>query len=351
MANDLAPEASNPHDPGRLGRRIRGHVGPDHRRDDLHGAGVPLLPDVGRPAGQRTSETLDVQLSLSRCGEGTANLYSASSTFLNVGFHLYSDCEVDRQGRGTTDWATWTATRDERLDNAILAYGVTGGIGDRDVIRYAGADLHADRGAGHPGATGGRSGSTCSTMPPATPSSWASATHAGSTAFTNPTVAQVEIDGRQAILVTLFVPQEGARGDEVGELIYYRTLDPPIPADQHVGGHDRSLRSLPSERRRDVLDRKRRHVARGAHLALRQLDVPVREELVGHLAQEVAMMLSRPRACRRCGRRTTAPRARRSPRTWRPGQPSSRPSGRSASRNRQASLESVPGRDKAGLMG
>jgi hypothetical protein len=34
------------------------------------------------------------------------------------------------------------------------------------------------------------------------------------------------IDGRHAILVTLFVPGEGARGAEAGELIYYRTYGP-----------------------------------------------------------------------------------------------------------------------------
>jgi hypothetical protein len=44
-----------------------------------------------------------------------------------------------------------------------------------------------------------------------------------SVAFTNPTMELVEIDGRDALLVTLFVPQEGASGLEAGQLLYYRT--------------------------------------------------------------------------------------------------------------------------------
>ena len=50
-------------------------------------------------------------------------------------------------------------------------------------------------------------------------------TDAGSTAFTNPAVTQIEIGGRPAIVVALFVPQEGARGGEEGALIYYRFVD------------------------------------------------------------------------------------------------------------------------------
>ena len=49
-------------------------------------------------------------------------------------------------------------------------------------------------------------------------------THAGSTAFANPTIGQVEIDGHRVIVVTLFLPQEGARDHESGEVIYYRTI-------------------------------------------------------------------------------------------------------------------------------
>ena len=48
--------------------------------------------------------------------------------------------------------------------------------------------------------------------------------HGGTVSFGNPTIELVEISGRRAIVVTLFVPQEGARSGEAGELIYYKDI-------------------------------------------------------------------------------------------------------------------------------
>ena len=49
-------------------------------------------------------------------------------------------------------------------------------------------------------------------------------THAGSVSFANPSINQVEINGRQAILVTLYLFTEGAAAGEDEELLYYRDL-------------------------------------------------------------------------------------------------------------------------------
>ena len=46
-------------------------------------------------AGSRM-KTFEAPNSLSICAEGTPNLYQASSTFLDVGFHFYDGCELDR---------------------------------------------------------------------------------------------------------------------------------------------------------------------------------------------------------------------------------------------------------------
>jgi hypothetical protein len=54
-------------------------------------------------------------------------------------------------------------------------------------------------------------------------------THAGSVAFANPTIEQIEIGGQKVILVALFLPGEGARGAEAGQPIYYRTYEPVGP--------------------------------------------------------------------------------------------------------------------------
>ena len=171
------------------------------------------------------SRSFEVPWRLSTCAEGTPNLYSASSTFVDVGFHFYDGCIVDRQARGSTDWTTWTAARQPVLEGAVRIHGVEGGVGDRDVIDFQGAtltmieaqvvneDWRTWRVFLHDAATGKAE-------------QLEFRTHAYSTAFTNPTIDEVEIDGRRALVVTLFVPQEGAAGDEAGQLIYYRILEP-----------------------------------------------------------------------------------------------------------------------------
>jgi hypothetical protein len=139
----------------------------------------------------------------------------------DVGFHYYRDCTHDRQARGTSDWTSWSPVRQPALDQAIEALGGTGGIGDRDTLTFEGVDF---------------------TIVEAqlVNEDWTTwrlflldetgdverldvRSHSGSVAFTNPTMELVEIDGRDALLVTLFVPQEGASGLEAGQLLYYRT--------------------------------------------------------------------------------------------------------------------------------
>jgi hypothetical protein len=174
-------------------------------------------------AGSR-AKTFEAPNSLSICAEGTPNLYQASSTFLDVGFHFYDGCELDRQAHGTTDWSSWNATPEPALEAAVRAHGVEGGVGDRDVIDHKSADLTLIEGQAvlgdwrtwrvflYDAAIGDAE-------------QLAFRTDAGSTAFTNPTIEAIDVDGQAAIVVTLFVPQEGAHGGEAGELIYYRILD------------------------------------------------------------------------------------------------------------------------------
>ncbi len=152
------------------------------------------------------------------------------------GFHY--GCETARQARGVTDWVTWTADTVPLLDRAALFQGYRGLIGDRDVIEYSGHaftflesqfvqddwrtfrilmyddDLGAEDRAGFPAA-------------PAVPPSIHVFvfTHLGSSAFTNFSISEVTLDGHRVLVMGVFIPQEGARGDEAGQLIYYRLLD------------------------------------------------------------------------------------------------------------------------------
>lgn len=168
------------------------------------------------------SKTLDAPRRLSSCAEGTPNLYAASSTWLDVGFHHYRDCTHDRQARGTSDWTSWSPARQPALDRTVEALGGEGGIGDRDTLTFDGIDFTIVE-------------AQLANM------DWATwrvflldetgaaerldvRSHGGAVAFTNPTMELVEIEGQRALLVTLFVPQEGSPG-EAGELIYYRILE------------------------------------------------------------------------------------------------------------------------------
>jgi hypothetical protein len=171
-----------------------------------------------------SSKTFEAPRELSDCAEGTPNLYSASNTLVEAGFHFNASCDLDRQARGTTDWSSWTPSERPLLDRAVLLQGVMGGVGDRDVLNFKGFEFTFIEGQ-------------------LIRDDWSSwriflyddfkvgaeqldiRTHAGSVAFSNPTIAQIEIDRQQAILVTLFIPQEGAAGAEAGELVYYRTCE------------------------------------------------------------------------------------------------------------------------------
>ncbi|WP_396171630.1 T9SS type A sorting domain-containing protein [Flavobacterium sp.] len=171
-----------------------------------------------------TEKTYDASRTFSSCAEGTPNIYSASSTFIDVGFHYYKNCDVDRQARGTlTNFNSWTCNTQNQLDNALLFYGLKGNIGDRDAIDFEGYKFALIEGQAIKGDFG----------------SWKSyiydyqtgnaeplniITAKGSTAFANPTISNLTINGKKSLVMTFFVPSEGAMSGEAGELIYYKNL-------------------------------------------------------------------------------------------------------------------------------
>ena len=165
----------------------------------------------------------DVPITMPACGEGTPSIDAASSKRVDLGFHYHGGCERDREATGTTDWTDWrSAARPER-DEALTDLGVAGHVGDRDTISFHGHELMLIEGQ----------------RVLDDPSSWRTflyddetrsaeelhfRTHAGSVAVSNPTIERIEIAGRQAILVTLYVLSEGAHREEDGPLLFYRWL-------------------------------------------------------------------------------------------------------------------------------
>ena len=169
------------------------------------------------------SKSYDAPMVFSTCANGTPNLYSASSTSCDVGFHYFKNCDVDRQARATCNWSSWNATKQTGLDNAILYWGIQGNIGDRDgKARFRGYDFGMIEGQ----YTKNDFGSwRCFLYDYQTGNADQLSIHTdgGSVAFGNPTIELVTFNGQSAVVIGLFMFSEGVRGgDPAGELIYYR---------------------------------------------------------------------------------------------------------------------------------
>jgi hypothetical protein len=193
------------------------------------------------------AKTFDAQRLLSECAEGTPNLYSASSTHLEFGFHFNYQCEVDQQARGESDWVSWTAAQDVLLNRAAWLQGYVGSVGDRDAIDFEGhrftfleaqfvlGDWRTFRVLLYDDGVGARDrdvidnppdpASKFPDIPPEPPSTYVGIwTHEGSRSMTNLTISDVTLDGRRALVVAVFIPGENDTS-EAGELIYYRFID------------------------------------------------------------------------------------------------------------------------------
>jgi hypothetical protein len=168
--------------------------------------------------------------------EGTPNIYSVSlapdlaNSTVDVGFHYYMNADVDRQARGTlTNLGSaspgWTTRVESKLNRDLLASGdVHGNVGDRDHMMWFGRsyNLHEvqltkhDFGSWRVNLYDWSSG---------TATRLAVKTRLRSTSFANPTFTNLRSPrpgGRNAVVVTLFLPSEGAKSGEGGELIYYK---------------------------------------------------------------------------------------------------------------------------------
>ena len=193
---------------------------------------------AGRPAREFLAPR-----TLSACNEGTPSIRridldpDLDTSRIQLGLHYHRDCRVDRQALGTlTGFQAWTAATNPELDAAVeraaAAAGeqVRGNIGDRDHLRYLGTDYDLIEAQGrrgdfatwriylHDRATG-------------TAERLEVITHRGSTAFANPTATMLrDPEGRDALMVTLFLPMEGAAPGEAGSLLYVVPIGQAGPA-------------------------------------------------------------------------------------------------------------------------
>jgi hypothetical protein len=180
-------------------------------------------------AGQVT-RSFDAPRRLSSCAEGTPNIYGITlspdidHSTIDIGGHYWWNCDRDRQQRGSlTNFNSWTTSAQPNYDNALLYWGVGGNIGDRDQAGFRGYSFGLIEGQYTKGDFGSwrtfvydyQTGNADRTT---------IQTDAGSTAFANPTITALRApNGQPALVITLFIPSEGAGAGESGELIYYTT--------------------------------------------------------------------------------------------------------------------------------
>jgi hypothetical protein len=174
---------------------------------------------------------------LSSCNEGTPNIYAATlnpdvnHSIINVGFHYFSGCNVDRQATGTlTNFSTWKVQTDSNLNTLFTNLGtINGNVGDRDAFFYQGRpyslveaqSTRNDFGSWRPYLFDRTSNSLTSLTLD---------TDGGSTSFGNPTYTDLVLpSGTRGFIATQFIFSEGAAPGEAGPLFYYRSY-PTQPA-------------------------------------------------------------------------------------------------------------------------
>ena len=178
-----------------------------------------------------------VNRTLSSCNEGTPNIYAATldpdlgHSIINVGFHYFEGCDVDREAIGTlTNFSSWRTQADANLNALFAGLGTIGGnVGDRDALLYQGRPYSLVEAQ----STKNDFGTWRPYLFDRTANSLTRLqlnTHAGSTSFGNPTYTELTLPGGdRGFVSTQFIFSEGARGGEAGALFYYRRF-PTQPA-------------------------------------------------------------------------------------------------------------------------
>jgi hypothetical protein len=226
--------------------------------------------------GNSSDKKVVLNRTLSSCNEGTPNIYAATlnpdvnHSIINVGFHYFSGCNVDRQATGTlTNFSTWKVQTDSNLNTLFTNLGtINGNVGDRDALFYQGRPYSLVEAQ----STKNDFGSWRPYLFDRTSNSLTSLTldtDGGSTSFGNPTYTDLVLpSGTRGFIATQFIFSEGAAPGEAGPLFYYRSYPTPAcsrpdttkrsnhPAGKRLQGHQTLDRHHQGFRSRQCRDRK-----------------------------------------------------------------------------------------------
>jgi hypothetical protein len=185
-----------------------------------------IYPDILGLRLPLSTGRFDAPRTLSSVAEGTPNLHDTTMnpilglSTIHVGFHYFNTgLGVDRNARGTlTNFSSWSSQPANDINSALL---VGGNLGARDSLNFSGYPftLYEAQVVAHDWSSWRTYlyDETAKTMTLVQPQ-----TTAGSYAFANPKATTI-IDprGRRALVATMFIPAEGAAGNEAGPLIYW----------------------------------------------------------------------------------------------------------------------------------
>ncbi|WP_372352017.1 hypothetical protein [Streptomyces sp. KL116D] len=219
--HDFGPGSSQP----ALAADDRGGYVLAYEKDPDNHIAVRGYADLAALLTGRAADAFDAPRTLSACAEGTPAITAAHGDTVELTGHYRADCDTDRQLVATlTDFTTWHAAAAPRVDRAVEAYGNSGNIGDRAPLDLAGRRMVLIEGQRWRDDFG--SWATYAYDPvTGRADRLALRTHGGSTAFANPSATLItDPDGHPALLVSLFVPGEGAAPGEKGQLVYWREL-------------------------------------------------------------------------------------------------------------------------------
>lgn len=177
----------------------------------------------------------DIARTLAPTAEGTPSIESVTgldrgidSAEIRTRFHYYKDGQVDQLAEGIlTDFRSWKAIPAAAINARLIADGWLGNLGDRTRFTWHDNPFYLQEIQRQRGDWSSWRVCLCdATGMPIRP--LAITTHAGATAFSNPSAAWVlDIHRRRRLVVTFFLPTEGNPPSEVGTLLF--VIAPPDP--------------------------------------------------------------------------------------------------------------------------
>lgn len=173
---------------------------------------VDLAED--KPTNDKT-----ISQTFSNLAEGTPDIRkiegsAPSSSHIVIGYHYYDNGIRDQQAFGIlTDFSNWRTWKDEVSNFTIQEMGYKGNIGGRSAFSHDGDYVLQEAQITSGDWSSWRilfgNGAFYCTLQPQTP--------LGSTSFANPGITPIESD---KFVVTSFLPSQGNRSGEIGELVY-----------------------------------------------------------------------------------------------------------------------------------